>query len=217
MDCRTARKRIETRHEDVPSLGPDAELQAHLADCQRCERLAFDMDQIFAWLGELPEAQPEESFDWRLRLRLARIERERDARVLLGDALPSERRAPLQFAVSAAAAAVVVVALGLLVVQPRTDRTQQVRTGPAPGPSNLVDLLPAPAPHGSSLFWPRPVPVRAGAPLGPEQQATLGPSILGSPESDSLRSEWDRPATSRPVQVTSPTFVRNPGSVQRVP
>jgi hypothetical protein len=214
MDCRTARKWIETRHNDVPSLGPDAELQAHLGDCQRCERLAFDVDQILAWLGELPEAQPEESFDWRLRLRLARIERERDARVLLGDALPSERRAPLQFAVSAAAAAVVVVALGLLVVQHGTNRTQ-VRPGPAPTP--LVDILPERAPRGSSLFWPRPVPVRAGAPLGPEQQATLGPSILGSPESDSLRSDWDRPAASRPIMVPSPTFVSNPGSARRVP
>ena len=216
MDCRTARKRIETRHDDVHSLGPDAELQSHLADCRRCERLSFDLDQMFAWLGELPEAEPEESFDWRLRLRLARIERERDARVLLGDALPSERRAPLQFAVSAAAAAVIVVAFGLLVVQHRTDRTQQLRTGPAPSPVNLVEILPAPAPRGSSLFWPRPVPVRAGAPLGPEQ-ASAGPSILGSPESDSLRSEWDRPAASRPIQVPSPTFVSNPGSARRVP
>ena len=214
MDCRTARNRIETRHANVPSLERDAELQAHLADCQRCGRMAFDLDQIGAWLRDLPEAQPEESFDWRLRLRLARIERERDARVLLGDALPNERRAPLQFAVSAAAAAAVVVALGLLLAQQRGERVLAGRPGAGSttitNPSDVAAIRFEPAPHGSPLVWPRPVPVRSGAPLGPER-ASPAPSILGSPASDSLHSESARPATSRPVQVPSPTFVSNPG------
>ena len=96
MNCRHARKLLQERHDDVPSSEREAALQEHLSACAPCNRLAREMDLAFEWLRALPDAQPTESFDWRLRLRLSKLDQEHDAALTL-EPSPTRRIWSLQF------------------------------------------------------------------------------------------------------------------------
>jgi hypothetical protein len=86
-------------------------LRAHLGTCARCADYARDLELLHEMVQELPAAEPSAAFDWRLRLRLAKA----DAGELppLDDREPAPRRSWWQFGFSAAAAAVLVVVVGL--------------------------------------------------------------------------------------------------------
>jgi hypothetical protein len=191
MNCRTAKKQILTRLDEVPSGEQEAALQQHLTQCDTCARVARESDLAFRWLQEAPAAEPSESFEWRLRLRLAQLDRD-GSRIPLIEEAPVRDRWRLRFAVSAAAAAVLVLGVGLT----------QFDSQPAPGssasveseysvprlvnPSPVLDTRTVPMPRNDlpQVSWPRPVPVSHGAPLGPTYPQLPAPSILGPTRAD---------------------------------
>jgi len=105
MNCRSVREQLwADRGEAAQDL-----LAAHLGACSSCTEAAAEVKRLRSWLHELPVEEPSAQFDWRLRLRLARASKSE----------PATRsrwasRAPMQFAASMAAAAVVVLAVGLI-------------------------------------------------------------------------------------------------------
>ncbi len=108
MNCRSVREQLWSDRGGMPA---DA-LDAHLRGCSGCAEAAAEVHRMRSWLHELPVEEPSAQFDWRLRLRLSQASK-------ISDPLPAARspwtlRAPLQFATSMAAAAVVVLAVGLL-------------------------------------------------------------------------------------------------------
>ncbi|UCE03806.1 MAG: hypothetical protein JSW67_06360 [Candidatus Latescibacterota bacterium] len=217
MNCRNARKHLQERHDDVPSSQKEAALQEHLSACAPCSRLAREMDLAFEWLRALPDAQPTESFDWRLRLRLSKLDQESQARLTL-EPQPVRRTWTLQFAVSAALAAGVVLVAGLYMLRsgpesgPRLvktpTQTAPLPVTPAQPPASFVQS-PVQTPVQTPVQWPRPVPVRYGVPLGPQHQPLPAPSILGDPSAreglvntvpvDSIRElQWPPPPPAPP-------------------
>ena len=188
MNCRTAKKQILARLDEVLSPELEATLQEHLKVCAGCAHAAQENDLAFQWLQEAPDARPSENFEWRLKLRLAELDRT-GARVPLFDRLPARSLWTLRFSVSAAAAAALVLSVGFV-------RIQRDSTAPAPpdiqAQQQAVPRLVSPNPLTATqsvrqvptsdypaLGWPRPVPVRYGEPLGPQYLQTPAPSILG--------------------------------------
>ena len=113
MHCRTARAWILSRH-DAP-LAPEREheLTAHTAACTACATHAADFATLARWTASLAVEEPSPQFEWRLKLRLAAVERE-SRRV--EDAVPAARRGwrtAFEFGGALAAAAAIVVAIGL--------------------------------------------------------------------------------------------------------
>ncbi len=111
MNCRSVREQLWSDRGGFPAT----EVEAHLGGCSACAEAAAEVHRMRSWLHELPVEEPSAQFEWRLRLRLSQASE-------TGDALPAARspwtlRAPLQFATSMAAAAVVVLAVGLLLTR----------------------------------------------------------------------------------------------------
>lgn len=197
MNCRTAKKHILARRDAMFPEELETALQEHVRHCAPCQGTAHESNLMFQWLQETPDAEPSENFDWRLRLRLAEIDR-RGSQLPLWDEAPRRSRWTLRFAVSAAAAAVLVLSVGLIRFDPssapgaqsgvQTSPRQPVLVDPNPGDAWRT-VTPAPRSDGAQVRWPRPVPVSHGVRLGPEYPLTPAPSILGSgrAEADTVR------------------------------
>lgn len=199
MNCRTARNLVQARHDGTLAAERGSALQAHLHACSACSRLASQFDLAHQWLRDLPVEQPSDNFDWRLKLRLSQAEREtveapRAAR-------PASRRIwTLQFAVSTAAAALLVLTTGIALT---------LHQDGGHGSEDSASLHGSPQPWAPSSVskartaWPRLVPVRAGSPLGPELDAASAPSILGDAPADTTFLEdgrRDEPIRTYPVR-----------------
>ncbi len=152
MKCRSVQQLLRGERDAGTEPRRRAELQAHLAECAECTAYQRDLELLHAWIRETPPAEPSAAFDWRLRLRLARA----DAGEIppLFDAEPGTRHGWLQFAASAAAAAVLVVAVGLRIQPVKDDRGMET------APARTVSLGPD---GGGRIF-----PVSDGASFGPQ-------------------------------------------------
>jgi anti-sigma factor RsiW len=130
----------------------EAELQTHLAGCPACATYAADLESLHALVATAPPAEPSANFDWRLRLRLAKAEA--GELPLLFDAKPGRDLGWLHFAVSAAAAAVLVVVVGTH-LQPSK-------------PAAVADAGPIHAIGATPSGAGRVYPVSDGTPIGPQ-------------------------------------------------
>jgi hypothetical protein len=149
MRCGTARSWIEERRDAELGAARQRELTAHLAGCADCAGYARDTQEIGGLLGMAPVEEPSAKFDWVLKLRLARIDREGSAE-LQETTAPS--RSWLQFGAAAVVASLAVVAAGTLLFRsPRPDAPSPVMqvaepqiVAPQPGAviQPVVDLGP---------------------------------------------------------------------------
>lgn len=194
MNCRTARKLVQERHDGTLPAAQGNGLQEHLHLCTVCSRLASQFDLASQWLRDLPLEQPSDNFDWRLKLKLSQAERD-PVGAVSSDGVPNRRIWTLQFAFSTAAAAVLVVATGFF-LNLRHQRTSSQETQP------WAEVTPSWAPGSGDAArsaWPRIVPVRSGAPLGPEREANAKPSILGNAAPDTTFLDEGRKGGPIPV------------------
>ncbi len=179
MNCRIAKKQMLEPDASRVSATVHAALRVHLESCGDCARLERQSSLASRWLQELPDTEPSANFEWRLKLRLSQLERDAGSVA----PLPAPRRSwALPFALSAAMAATLVLAIGWTLGNrfstPEAPQTQLQSNVPA-----LLRWSPAPAERGS-VSWPRLVPVRAGVPLGPKVGIEPTPSILGAASAD---------------------------------
>ena len=196
MRCRMARTLVSEGDEARLSAAVGAELRAHLAGCADCARLQRESAITRQWLQELPIREPAPHFDWRLKLRLSQQAQEL-ALPVVDD--PTPRRWLLPFTISTAAAAALVLTLGL---------TWSNRgSGPSESPAPRVALQTNPGPWAPAgrptAAWPRLVPVRASTPLGPEVRLEAAASILGSVPADTLpdaKRQRSEPIETMPVR-----------------
>jgi hypothetical protein len=158
MRCREARERVLARCDGPLGADAERELRAHLESCTRCERDARDSERLHALVAETPLDEPSAAFDWRLRLRLAKAERETSGPLF--EPVAGRGSGRIEFWGAAAAAAVVVVAAGLYLLRPvARPAATQVTTRSAP-----VEISPVRQSPGSRITL-----VRDGAPIGPQQ------------------------------------------------
>jgi len=173
MNCRTAKDRALARRDTPLSARQEAEWQAHLGACRSCARHWRQMETALGWVGELPIAEPSANFEWRLRLRLSKLEKE--SSVPASETRPLAIRWPVQFLGSAAAAAAVVLALGFLLV-PRLASRQ----GGSPVAPLVVTAPPGAAPSQTPAFAAAP---SRGARLElTGGRGSIGPRPAPSPE-----------------------------------
>jgi hypothetical protein len=115
MKCRHAKKLIFDHIDGMISDQDRLGLERHLSECGSCEVMASGLDKSLDLLHRLPPVEPDENFNWKLRLRLAK---ERNA--LRTDA-GSERLWfkwwNTRFAISALSTFVVVVAAGFVLLR----------------------------------------------------------------------------------------------------
>ena len=194
MRCRMARTLVRDGGEEQWSAAVGAELRAHLARCADCARLQRESALTTQWLRELPVREPAPHFEWRLKLRLS--QQAQELPLLVADPA-APRRWLLPFALSTAAAAALVLVVGLALGGRVRDSSDATRTRVAeetpPGPW-------AARPAGrSTVAWPRLVPVRASTPLGPEVRVEAAASILGGVPADTLPEAKRR--RSEPVET----------------
>ena len=114
MKCRRAKTLIFNFIDGMINDSDRAALEEHLGDCASCEATATGLTKSLDLLHRAPQVQPDENFNWKLRLAIGR---ERDA---------ATRRTVVQhtwikawntrFAVSAAATFAVVIAAGFFTV-----------------------------------------------------------------------------------------------------
>lgn len=208
MNCQSVRDLLVDHWDQSHAAQTGRPVQEHLQQCEPCRQLSAEYSLSHQLLQELPEVEPAENFEWRLRLRLNQIDKEGFAEQ---QEAPSgvRRLSSMQFAGSAAAAALVVLAVGFLALR-SPDTGLQNST---PALENVVQGTPSASPSavntasngiiGSTspeqLRWTadrdrpglpnlaptRPdflkiVPVSAGVPLGPEAISQPAPSILGA-------------------------------------
>jgi anti-sigma factor RsiW len=156
MNCRTAKDRTLARQDGPLSAGAESALQAHLSSCGGCALHARELELMHHLLRDLPVSEPSANFDWRLRLRLSKLQQEET------EVVPSRGRFawrwPLQFAGSAAVAAVGVLLIGaFFVYQERTP--ERVSEQPPHVYQNRSDGI---------VSGLQVSPVRDGAPIGPQ-------------------------------------------------
>jgi hypothetical protein len=151
MRCRTARGRILQRRDAALAPSVERSLAAHRSTCGACDGFARDLEAAGRLLAELPLAAPSPSFDRRLKLRLARLER-----APLPEWIEPPRRwrwaACLEFGVAAAVAASLVLFVGMRVAprqQPGAPSRPALRWD-APGPLHPVGEV-------RPLSYPRPI------------------------------------------------------------
>jgi len=130
----------------------EAEVRAHVVACVACAAYASDLELLHTWVASVPPAEPSANFDWRLRLRLTKADAG-DVPPLFDD-VPGPHLGWVHFAVSAAAAAVLVVAVGTHF------RPSQPSALPESG---LAHSVSAPASGAGRLY-----PVSDGTPIGPQ-------------------------------------------------
>lgn len=174
MKCRVAEEWLRVRC-DGP-LGAEAErtLRLHLESCPSCAQEARDLDMLHVWVSDLPLAEPSANFDWRLRLRLSKAEREVAPPLFEGPVL--RRRPRLEFWVSAAAAALVVVVTGLHLLRPPDGGSLSNRSASG----RVAESSPVRSYPGALV-----TPVRDGPPVGPQQalpySSLMFPQQVGPP------------------------------------
>jgi hypothetical protein len=117
MRCGTAQEWLRMRADEPRSAVDQRRLAAHTAACERCAGYGRDMEQLAQLIAGAPCEQPSASFDWRLKLQLAKAERGE----LLDVAVPGPARwrAGLQFGAAMAAAAGLVVFVGTATLRQR--------------------------------------------------------------------------------------------------
>jgi hypothetical protein len=115
MKCRHAKKLIFDYIDGMLSDQDRIGLERHLSDCRSCDEMATDLNKSLDLLHRLPPVEPDENFNWKLRLRLAR-----EKNALPGD-VASERLWfkwwNTRFALSALSAFVIVVAAGVIMLR----------------------------------------------------------------------------------------------------
>lgn len=166
MNCRAAREWARMRR-DLPA-GAEGEhvFRAHVSECARCAAYAADCEQLTALVGAAPLAEPSSNFDWRLKLRLSKLER--DGAPPLFDAPPARTRPQLEFWGAAAAAAMVVVAVGLATLRPETS------TMPVPTSRSIARTMPIDA--GAQVR-----PVASGRVVGPQAPLSYSSFFVEEP------------------------------------
>ena len=129
MNCRSVREGLVDQWDQPDALQQDKMLQGHLQQCDSCQQIASEYGLSHQLLQQLPEEEPSENFDWRLRLRLNQIDKDgtidQEGQLAMSGetlSLPESRTADrgrwsMQFVGSAAAAALVVTAVGFLALQ----------------------------------------------------------------------------------------------------
>jgi anti-sigma factor RsiW len=190
MNCRNAQEFLLARLDAPLAVTHEAALVQHLQGCAGCGEQARQMEVAARWLNELPAEEPSENFEWRLKLRLAQATTEPQPEVRLGRISPAWS---LRFVGAAAAAALVVVALGAGIF--RASVPGDVPAGAAPavtagphsgsprtGHPGLPTLAVRPA-------YMRIVPTSNGAPLGPYSTQPPAPSILGAAVPDTAGAD----------------------------
>jgi anti-sigma factor RsiW len=158
MKCREAKKWILVGRDTRLGVETERALRAHLDSCAECAARSAEHDMLRAWIADLPLAEPSAQFDWRLRLRLSKAEH--------GIAPPlfepePRRLAPrVEFWSAAAAAAAVVLAVGLFALRPQ----------PAtPDGRLVVDRTPARPLVGPPVPTAELTAVRDGPSFGPQK------------------------------------------------
>src|SRR5262245_61371802 len=159
MRCRTAQTWMERRRDERLSLEKTERLEQHLKQCATCAGVAAADIAVNSLLSGVAAEEPSANFDWRLRLRLARAERDG---VELGiRPVRSPWAVRLQFSASMVAAAAIVIVAGRLVLE-------------QPGTRNTPIL-------GNSAWVPRPdgggvvQPVRDQGRIVPQSRPVVGP------------------------------------------
>jgi anti-sigma factor RsiW len=167
MRCGTAREWTRRRRDGELAAAERRALDAHLAGCARCGAYAADMDVLGRLTAALPVEEPPANFEWRLKLRLARIERE-STPVEWPQAARRGWRGAFEFGGALAGAAAVVLLVGLPALQSPDSQRPAPTTLHRPSGSGVVTPLrsfgPQP-PVSSSLFL---VPTPADSSTNPD-------------------------------------------------
>lgn len=115
MKCRRAKALIFDFIDGLISDSDRITLEQHLGECPSCEATAVGLTRSLDLLHRVPQAQPDENFNWKLRLAIAK---ERDAATRRTTGQGAWPRAwNTRFATSAAAAFAVVITAGYLAVR----------------------------------------------------------------------------------------------------
>ena len=152
MKCRAVQRLLRGAHDEPLPPQTDAELRGHLVHCPPCAAYARDLELLHTWVTAVPPAEPSATFDWRLRLRLAKAEA--GEMPPLFESVAAPRRGWLEFAVGAAAAAVLVVMAGIH-YQPQDSGV-------------VADSKPGHSISASPSGLGRVYPVSDGRPYGPQ-------------------------------------------------
>lgn len=110
MQCGTARSWMQARRDATLPAAQGRELDQHLTACESCAAWVHEEQLLDGWLQQAPVAEPAANFEWRLKLRLAQLEREGRTPAL--SARRAQWRPWAQFGAAMATAALVVVAVG---------------------------------------------------------------------------------------------------------
>ncbi len=168
MKCRRAKNLIDAWVDGALDEARRAELEAHLASCEACEREASALTRSLEMLRHAPVETPAENFAWRVRLA---IHRERQRRV---DDVSSARSAlrawNARFAVSAAAGFAAILVAGWLGLPSWIGAD-----GSAPG-ARVTREAPRPAAHAPRL-------ARRATPRRDAMRRPTMPSGFGAPDS----------------------------------
>lgn len=161
MQCGTARSWMQARRDATLPAAQARELDQHVTACGSCAAFAREEHVLDGWLQQAPVAEPAANFEWRLKLRLAQLERE--GRTPAMPVRSAQWRPWAQFGGAMATAALVVVAVGSQWMPGRTASPQGVGTawngGPSggSGPGGMVQQLRDTGPGTPSFVGP-PVP-----------------------------------------------------------
>jgi hypothetical protein len=115
MNCRRAKGLIYGFIDGMIGDQDRVALEKHLGECASCESMATSLSKSLDLLHRVPQVQPDENFNWKVRLAIAQA---RNA--MAGDAASERswiRSWNLRFAFSAVSAFVVVAATGYLLSQ----------------------------------------------------------------------------------------------------
>lgn len=164
MQCGMARSWMQSRRDTALSAPQERELDQHVMECADCTAFGRDLRLVDSWLQQAPVEEPAANFEWRLKLRLAQLEREGRQPAL--PARGANWRPWLQFGGAMATAALVVVIAG----------SQWLQSRPA-APD------PAPLAWERSNSHPSPDEVLV-TPLRDERRAP--PAFVGPPSPPSL-------------------------------
>ena len=115
MNCRRAKALIFDFIDGMVGDKDRATLEQHLSECETCESTAKSLSKSLDLLHDLPQIQPSENFNWKVRLGIAK------ARNALANDVTTERSWlrswNIRFAMSAAATLVVVAGSGYFLMK----------------------------------------------------------------------------------------------------
>ena len=186
MQCGTARSWLQSRRDTTRSAAQERDLNEHLAACGACAAFAREEHVLDGWLQQAAVEEPAANFEWRLKLRLAQLEREGHT-----PAMPvhgSHWRPWVQFGGAMATAALLVVAIGSLRIPGRTGATPGAGVawnGNTPGGAaqgGLVQPLRDVGPGTPSLVGP-PVPAAFSYFVGTSDSSTSALDSARTPNS----------------------------------